>query len=252
MTVDKMVEDKAEQVRAQPTAHAAKAKKGVPPLKHGDRLTRKEFHRRYEGMPYIKKAQLIEGVVYMPTPVRMDIHSRPHACIMAWLSAYWVATPGVDLGDNATVFLDSHNEPQPDVLLRIEPTQGGSSQISEGYVDGAPELVVEVAGTSAAHDLHEKLEAYQRNGVQEYIVWQTQARRLDWFRLVDGKYVPLTPDADGVIHSEVSPGLCLAVDALLAGNLALVLSELRKGLSTAEHQAFVERLSEASNQHRDM
>ena len=237
MSVEKMAE---EEVRAQPTAHI----EDVPPLKHGERLTRDEFERRYEAMPHLKKAELIEGVVYMPSPVRIDLHGRPHAQIMAWLGAYWIATPGVDLADNSTVYLDSNNEPQPDALLRIEPAQGGRSRIiDKGYVEGPPELIVEIAGTSADYDLQDKLEVYRRCGVQEYIVWQTQDRRLDWFQLVNGEYVAFVPNAEGVIESQVFPGLRLAVAALLAGDRAHVSSELQTGLQTTAHAAFVERLA---------
>ena len=237
MSVEKMAE---EEVRAQPTAHI----EDVPPLKHGDRLTRDEFERRYEAMPHLKKAERIEGVVYMPSPVRIDLHGRPHAQIMAWLGAYWIATPGVDLADNSTVYLDSNNEPQPDALLRIEPAQGGRSRIiDKGYVEGPPELIVEIAGTSADYDLQDKLEVYRRCGVQEYIVWQTQDRRLDWFQLVNGEYVAFVPNAEGVIESQVFPGLRLAVAALLAGDRAHVSSELQTGLQTTAHAAFVERLA---------
>ena len=230
------------EVRAQPTAHI----KAVPPLKQGDRLTREEFERRYEAMPHLKKAERIKGVVYMPSPVRIDLHGRPHAQIMAWLGAYWIATPGVDLADNSTVYLDSDNDPQPDALLRIEPAQGGRSRVIDtGYVEGAPELIVEIAGTSADYDLQDKFEVYQRCGVQEYIVWQTQERRLDWFQLVNGEYVAIAPNAEGVIESQVFPGLRLAVAALIEGDRAKVSSELQSGLQTTAHAAFVERLAKA-------
>lgn len=112
----------------------------IPCLENGDRLPRPEFERRYAAMPQVKKAELIEGIVYMPSPVRVRQHGRPHALVMGWLSNYWAATPGVDLCDNTTVRLDLDNEPQPDALLRIE---GGTSRISEDdYIEGSPELVV--------------------------------------------------------------------------------------------------------------
>lgn len=218
-------------------------KKTVPPplLKHGEQLTREEFERRYEAMPYLKKAELIGGIVYMGSPVRADIHGKPHGYIMTWIGVYCAATPGVDFLDNTTVHLDPDNEAQPDALLRIE--AGGTSLLNDkGYIEGAPELIVEIAGTSADYDLHEKLEAYLRNGVAEYIVWQTQEGRLDWFRLVSEEYVPMVPDADGLIESQIFPGLRLAVQALMGGDLATVLSELQKGLETDEHAAFVSQL----------
>ncbi len=212
----------------------------ILPLENGDSLTRAEFERRYEAMPHLKKAELIEGVVYMGSPVRV-IHGRPHASIMGWLSPYWIATPGVDLLDNTTVRLDQDNEPQPDALLRIE--VGGQSTISEdGYVEGAPEFIAEIAASSASYDLREKLRAYCRNQVQEYLVWQVYEQKIDWFRLREGQYINLVADEAGIIKSEVFPGLWLAVSALLAGNLAEVQSVLQMGLGTPEHQVFIEEL----------
>jgi Uma2 family endonuclease len=216
----------------------------VPPLESGDRLTRPEFERRYQAMPHLKKAELIEGVVYVASPVRMTNHGRLHAQIVGWLMVYSAATPGVDLADNATVRLDIDNEPQPDALLRLEPEVGGNSRISEDdYVEGAPELIVEIAASSASYDLNDKLNAYRRNGVQEYIVWQIYENNLDWFSFKEGNYINLQPDATGVIRSHLFPGLWLSVTALLEGNLAEVLAVLQQGLQTPEHQAFVKRLS---------
>lgn len=214
----------------------------IPPLESGDRLTRMEFERRYEAMPNIKKAELIEGVVYIQTSVRCRSHAEPHAKIVAWLGNYLAKTPGVDLLDNTTLRLDDDNEPQPDAMLRIE--VGGQSVITDDdYVEGAPELIVEIAASSASYDLHDKLKVYRRNRVQEYLVWRVYNKKFDWFRLDRGEYILLEPNADGVICSEVFPGLWLAVSALLDGDFTEVLAVLQRGLATAEHQAFVESLS---------
>ncbi|HAA26661.1 MAG TPA: hypothetical protein DCE56_01980 [Cyanobacteria bacterium UBA8553] len=215
------------------------------PLESGDRLTRPEFERRYLAAPHIRKAELVEGVVYVASPVRATRHGRPHAIIMTWLGDYCTATPGVDLLDNATVRLDADNEPQPDALLRIEPEVGGNSSISEDdYIEGAPELIVEVAASSASYDLNDKLNAYRRNGVLEYIVWQIYENRVDWFILQEGRYVPLVADDQSIIRSQVFPGLWLSVNGLRQRNRTEILAVLQEGLQTAEHQAFVERLSQ--------
>jgi len=216
----------------------------VPPLQSGDRLTRYEFERRYEAMLTVKKAELIEGVVFMPSPVSVD-HSQAQGYIMGWLAAYCAATPGVKLNDNATVRLDLDNEVQPDALLRLDPTLGGKCHVTpDRYLEGPPELVVEVAHSSVAYDLHDKLKVYRRNGVQEYLVWQIFDRQLDWFRLSDeGEYLPVEPDEAGVIHSQVFLGLNLKVTALLNDDLAGVLAELEQGLETLEHKEFVEGLT---------
>ncbi|GAA6617943.1 Uma2 family endonuclease [Scytonema sp. NUACC26] len=215
------------------------------PLESGERLTRQEFERRYIAAEHIHKAELVEGVVYVASPVRATRHGRSHGIIMAWLGTYWIATPGVDLHDNATVRLDADNEPQPDALLRIEPEVGGNSSISEDdYIEGAPELIVEVAASSASYDLNDKFNAYRRNGVREYIVWQMYENRVDWFILSEGKYVSAIPDERGIIRSEVFPGLWLSVNALRQGNRKEIVAVLQSGLQTTEHQAFVERLSQ--------
>jgi Uma2 family endonuclease len=215
----------------------------LPPLEAGDHLSRREFERRYHARPDLKKAELIEGRVYMPSPVRAKSHGRPHGHIMGWLEVYCAGTPGVECYDNTTVRLDLDNEPQPDALLRIEPEQGGQSHISEDdYLEGAPELIVEISASSTSYDLHEKLRVYRGNGVQEYLVWRVSDKQIDWFSLSNEEYVRLTPDASHIIQSQVFPGLRLDVAALLAGNLAQVLAELQKGLGTPEHTAFVARL----------
>ena len=184
----------------------------------------------------------------MPSPVRAAGHSRPHATILWWLGTYGAATPGVWTDDNVTVRLDLDNEVQPDAMLSIDPEAGGRSRLSaDDYVEGAPELIVEIAASSAAIDLHDKLRAYRRNGVQEYVVWRVLERQIDWFVLSDDEYRPLNPGAAGMLESRVFPGLRLAVDALLQGDIARVLSELQNGVRSPEHAAFVERLRSAGD-----
>jgi Uma2 family endonuclease len=213
----------------------------LPPLENGDRLTRAEFEQRYNAMPHLKKAELIEGIVYIASPLRAKAHGSPHGDIMGWLWTYKAATPGIDLYDNPTVRLDADNEPQPDAVLRI--ATGGQSWISpDDYIEGAPELIVEIAASSASYDLHDKLRVYRRNGVQEYIVWRTYSQQIDWFYLEDGQYKPQSPDATGILRSQQFPGLWLAAPALLAGHLAEVLQTLQQGIATPDHQTFVETL----------
>jgi Uma2 family endonuclease len=217
----------------------------LPPLESGDRLTRDEFERRYAAMACLKKAELIEGVVYVASPLRAKAHGKPHGAIITWLGTYSAATPGVGLYDNPTVRLDADNEPQPDAVLRLE--QGGQSWISEDdYLEGAPELIVEVAASSASYDLHDKLRVYRRNGVQEYIVWRTYSQQLDWFYLDAGEYKLLSADALGVIRSRQFPGLWLAGDRLLSGNLTEVLHGLQQGIVSPEHQTFVDTLGRST------
>ncbi len=215
----------------------------VPPLENGDRLTRCEFERRYDASPEVKKAELVEGVVYVSSPVRLRLHGEPHSHVIWWLTSYKAATTGVLLGDNATVRLDLDNEPQPDVLLIVDPALGGQAKISDDdYVEGAPDLVAEIASSSASYDLGDKRDAYCRNGVREYVVWRVLEVEIDWYVLRGGSYEKLTDDADGITRSEAFPGLWLDKAAMKRGDLATVRQALEKGLATAEHTAFVERL----------
>ncbi|XHR85951.1 MAG: Uma2 family endonuclease [Gloeotrichia echinulata GP01] len=216
----------------------------IPPLVNGDKLTRYEFERRYNAMSLSKKAELIEGIVYiMPAALRFRSHGQPHAWIIGWLFSYEAMTPGLALGVEPTVRLDVDNEPQPDAVLIIIPEAGGQARLTEDdYIEGAPELVVEIAASSVAIDLHGKKQAYRRNGVKEYIVWQVLEQKLSWFYLEQGEYLELVPD-DGIMRSQVFPGLWLGVSDLLAGNIQQVLTVLQAGLQSAEHGAFVEKLA---------
>ncbi|MBE9101839.1 Uma2 family endonuclease [Vacuolonema iberomarrocanum] len=214
-----------------------------PPLQSGDRLTRPEFERRYAAAPHIKKAELIEGMVYVASPLGHEQHGKPHSRVITWLGVYQAMTSGVDLSDAPTVRLDLDNEPQPDAVLFIEANAGGQTRISrDGYIEGSPELIVEIAASSAAIDTGSKKQVYRRNGVLEYVVWPSHDNQLDWFWLTNGEYQRLSPDSDGTIRSRVFPGLWLAVEALLSNQMVRVLEVLQEGLQSAEHKTFVEHL----------
>ncbi len=217
----------------------------VPLLQPGDHLSRDEFERRYEQMRDVKKAELIEGVVYMPSPVRFRHHSQPHFDLITWLGFYAAFTQGTGRGDNGTIRLDLDNEPQPDAFLLLMPEYGGQAKIDEDdYIRGAPELVAEVAASTASYDLHNKLRAYRRNGVIEYVVWRVDDSAVDWFVLEDGEYARLIPDAAGVLRSRCFPGLWLDVPALLAGRLAQVFAAVQQGVASPEHETFVQSLAQ--------
>jgi Uma2 family endonuclease len=221
----------------------------IPPLENGDRLSRAEFERRYAAMPEGIKAELIDGVVYMASPAHLRRHGTPQFRIIWWMGQYAVATPGVIGGDNATVRLDWDTEPQPDALLMIAPEHAGQAAVDDDdYVTGAPELVAEIASSSASYDLHAKLAAYQRNGVGEYIVWRVRDAAIDWFTLREGRYQPLPLDAAGRYRSEVFPGLWLDPAAMRRGDLRAIDAALQEGIATPEHAAFVQQLEQAAPQ----
>jgi Uma2 family endonuclease len=222
----------------------ASSNQGIPPLEPGDQLTRTEFERRYEAMPNLKKAELIEGVVYIPSPARHRLHGQPLAWVVGWLGAYEAATPGVEGGINSSVRLDLMNEPQPDALLLMDPARGGQARISpDDFIEGPPELVAEIAASSASYDLHTKFLVYLRNGVREYIVWRTLEKAIDWFILRGDHYEKMAPGEDGVLRSEVFPGLWLDPVAMVHGDRARVVAVLQQGLASPEHADFVSRLA---------
>lgn len=222
------------------------ARETIPPLENGDHLTAAEFERRYDAMPDLRKAELIEGVVYVASPVRHRDHGRPHALLSGWLLYYEAGTFGVQVGAESSLRLDDENEPQPDGLLFIEPEYGGQVQIDDaGYVVGGPELVGEVSASSASLDLHAKLAVYHRHKVKEYIVWRVLDNRVDWFVRRRGQFTRLRRGRDGLSKSQVFPGLWLDADALVQRDSAAVLKALDRGLASPEHAAFVARLRNA-------
>ncbi len=215
----------------------------LPPLENGDHLTRAEFERRAQAQPMVR-AELVEGVVFMTPPVAHREHGVPHLWLGTWIGLYRAATPGTEAADNASIRLDAENLLQPDLYLMILPSHGGQARLGpDRYVEGAPELIVEIASTSASYDLHAKREAYRRNGVREYLVWRTRDAALDWWTLRDGQFEPIAPDADGLRRSIAFPGLWLDSKALLGGDLAGVVATGQRGIAAAEHAGFVAELA---------
>jgi Uma2 family endonuclease len=214
----------------------------ILPLRDGERLSREEFETRYHAMPEVKKAELIDGVVHMPSPVRILSHATPHTLLHLWLGTYWGFTPGTLPGCEPTTRLDAQGEPQPDgILMRV---QGGSAQIdAEDYVAGSPELVAEIAASSASIDRGVKRRSYERAGVQEYVLFLMDEQRVEWHALREGGYQLLASDEAGVLRSEVFPGLWLNTTAFFALDVLAVLTTLQLGVASPEHAAFVTLLS---------
>ncbi len=216
----------------------------ILPLEMGDQLSQAEFERRYEAMPGLKKAELIEGRVFVPSPVRLIRHGQPHFELIAWLGHYKWSTPGLIGADNTTMRLDLGNEPQPDICLFIDPARGGQARVSDDdFLEKAPELVAEIASSSVSYDLHAKLEVYRRNGVCEFLVWRVLDRAIDWFVLKRKKYVKLPLDENGFYRSSAFPGLWLDPSALIRGDTTAIRAALQRGLASPEHAAFVARLN---------
>ncbi len=192
-------------------------------LENGDRLNRDEFERRYTAS-HLKKAELIEGIVHVASPLRFTSHGKPHSQIVGWLITYQSMVAGLEVGIEPTVRLDDENEPQPDaVLFRID---GNAKIDADGYISGAPELIAEIAASTVSYDLHSKKRIYESNGVKEYIVWRSLDGQIDWFILENGKYEKLEPDELGIIRSREFVGLWLNVNAILRNDMSAVLKTL--------------------------
>jgi Uma2 family endonuclease len=219
----------------------ATVEKAAPVLERGDFLTREEFLRRWEGMPEVKRAELIGGVVYMPSPLGRE-HGSMDLKVAGWLAVYVAATPGCDALSNAT-WLMRDDAPQPDTSLYVLPEYGGPSRMSGRLIEGVPEFVAEVCGSDSAYDLHQKLELYQESGVREYLAVLLQEREARWHRLVGGRFVVVPADGDSLYRSQTFPGLWLDPAALLAGDLSRVLAVLNDGLRSPGHAAWVAELA---------
>lgn len=218
----------------------------VLPLQNGDRLTRDEFERRYFAMPHVNKAELIEGVVYMPSQERLRICAQHRIALTLWIGTYSAYTFGLSAGLNSTVKIDQNNELQPDIVMLIKPKFGGQIRLDgEGYIHGAPELVADVTDNIEITEWRKKRTVYLHNLVSEYIVWRVYDEAVDWFVMRDGDFVPLVPDSSGVLKSETFPGLWLDVAAMLRRDLAAVLAVLNQGLASPEHAAYVAKLHAA-------
>lgn len=224
------------------TARARSLDNGRPLLENGDRMSQAEFHRRYKAHPGDEKFELVGGIVYMASPLRYP-HATYHLKLGTLLDLYAIATPGVEGADNATTILGEESEPQPDLLLRIVQECGGQSRVGpEKYLEGAPELLAEIAHSSRSIDLNQKKEDYQKAGVLEYLVLSVEDEQLFWFHFPSS--TSLLPDRQGVFQSLVFPGLWIHGEGLLALDAPKFHAILHKGLKSRGHSAFARRLEQ--------
>ena len=226
----------AERVQKRPAPY-------VPPFQSGDVMDQGAFHALYQTTPPGFRAELIGGVVFMPSPVTRR-HSAPHGKLGTWLGMYAAETDGTESLPDATMILSQDSEPQPDLSLIIVPEIGGQTEVSsEDYLIGAPELAIEIAHSTASIDLHSKKWSYERYGVREYIVVETKTQTVHWFIRRADKFVLLKSDADGLFKSRVFPGLWLDPDALFERSAKRLLAALQLGLATPEHAKFAAKLA---------
>jgi hypothetical protein len=214
-----------------------------PALANGDRMSQMEFHRRYQSYPKEEKFELIGGVVYRAERARVP-HARDHATLSALLGLYHTYTPGTDAWASVSTILGDETEVQPDVSLSLLPECGGQWHVTdEDYIEGAPELVAEIALSSYAIDLHDKRDAYQAAGVKEYIVLNLEDTEFVWFDFAGQGSI--APDKKGIMRSRVFPGLWINAPALLGDDGKALMASLNRGLKSAAHAAFVKKLGAA-------
>ncbi|WP_435009358.1 Uma2 family endonuclease [Tundrisphaera lichenicola] len=214
----------------------------LPALINGQLLDQPTFHRRYQAMPPGTWAELIAGIVHMPSPL-FDNHGGEYFDLSGWLFHYRRFTPGVRGVSNVSTILGEGTEVQPDLQLRLSEESGGRARVEGGYVVGPPELVIEIGGSSRSHDLGSKKNDYEKAGVLEYLFVGVEPHEVRWFVRREGRFAELFPGPDGIYRSEAFPGLWLNARALSAGDLDGLIGALERGLATPEHAAFVAELA---------
>jgi Uma2 family endonuclease len=223
------------------------AERYIPPFENGDRMDQKTFHALYLQTPRGFHAELIEGVVHVPSPASAR-HARPQRMFCQWLGEYSDSTPGTDAFDNITSVMSESSEPQPDLSLIVLPEAGGQTRLTrEEYLQGAPELAIEISNTTATVDLNAKMRDYERYGVQEYLVVIMREREVRWFVRRKDRFTPMKPDADGVLKSKLFPGLWLDTAGVFDRTARRLLATLRQGLASAEHAKFAAKLAKKLN-----
>ena len=229
----------------------------VAELHTGACLTQPVFHALYERTPPGFTAELVEGVVFVASPLSRR-HGVPHFKFGGMLSIYDDHTPGIEGGDNVSVVLTGTGESQPDLYLRVRRDHGGRSRtfsVEDGvrtesdddgdYLTTGPEFVLEVAKSSRTLDLNGKRRDYRVGGVLEYVVADVNRRETHWFDFSSGSDAPVPIPADGIVRCRSMPGLWLNGPALFDRRGKAAHDTLLTGLATPEHAAFVQKLAAA-------
>jgi Uma2 family endonuclease len=206
-----------------------------------------EFHRLYVLCDEDTKFELVEGIVYMASPLSKP-HSDYDGRVGYALERYAEDTPGVEALHNATTILGAESEPQPDLGLRILPAFGGRSHDEGKYVRGPVEWLGEIAYSSRDIDLSAKLRDYRATGILEYVVVCVEEQVVRWLHFPTDR--ELRPDRQGIIKSRVFPGLWLDVPALFRLDSRAIRQAIEAGLNTKGHAAFVKRLQAAQRRNR--
>ncbi len=127
--------------------------------------------------------ELLDGEVYMAPPP-MTSHQSVSGNAYFYLRTLiqqgrWFAAP-------TGVYLDEVNIPEPDILW-LAPDH--IDKIKPRYIEGAPDLIVEILSKStAARDKESKFHLYERHGVLEYWMVDPSNEYVEVYLLKDGVF----------------------------------------------------------------
>jgi Uma2 family endonuclease len=183
----------------------------------GEMITFEEF---YEIIPEGIKADLIDGKIIRDSPA-VPRHGRVTGWVLRLLGNFVEA---LDLGEvltaPTTVRLSQYQGPEPDVFFVSKPRL---SMVGEKYVDGPPDLCVEVISkTSRRRDRGRKSVLYADHGVREYWIIDPLLNEVEFFENQSGAWRTILPDAQGRLCSKVLHGFWLKPE-WLQGELPPVL-----------------------------
>ena len=183
-----------------------------------------EFLRRWDQMPALKHAELIEGVVHLASPVSL-IHADFDHLFHAWLSRYEDTADGLGISGNCTCILNG-NSFQPDLALRRVTAPENTK-----YIERPPGLIIEICYSSRSYDMYTKLAAYKLAGVAEYMTVLIEDKRVDWRILNEGRYDMLEPNRAGFLESPTFPGLRLDTGAVFPPDIKRMKAALSPNIS---------------------
>lgn len=147
----------------------------------------------YLGWPDELRCELIDGVVYDMSPAPTLEHQEAIGALFAELRAAFKNRGGGDGPPDCRLFvapvdviLFEDSVVQPDIAVVCDPAKLADHR----FIQGAPDLVVEVLSPStAAKDLKQKRELYQRAGIPEYLAVHPIDHVAHYYRLDgEGRY----------------------------------------------------------------
>lgn len=82
-------------------------------------------------------------------------------------------------------------------------------------------------------DFHRRYLATPGLKKAELVVWSVDEGRIDWWERIEGDYLTIPLDDDGLARSRIFPGLWLDAHALLRGDMRAVFAAVQRGLDVS-------------------